>query len=577
MSKEVLVSVVIPVYEVEDYLARAIDSVLAQTLSSIEIILVDDGSTDDSAQICDEYTARYPDTIRVVHKQNEGLGLARNTGAALARGKYLAFIDSDDTIDPTMYASMAAAAEENGCDVVMCDVMIHYVAEDKTTVVSSYPSQTVDLCDYIANGNNITYSVNKLFLREWFSSFAYEKMLFEDIALIPAAMTHCRTLGYVAEPFYHYYRRPNTLSTTVQGALGDVVVAFKLFLERCNPVFREEAVYCAARQIYWNMMQSRVLLKADFITLLHEYEADFLKNSYIRQDKTISRLLPFCSEPVIPERFLCIHLFRPLPDDFLPALTETFPRASVVQADERILSAIPLPESVQHALDTGNISFAEEYVSLYLLYRLGGIVLTPETRAQLTLKTLRTLHVFFGFSSEDTLFTGCFGALKDHYVIRMLLDSYNTPSIVNTACLPLTNRLRDLLTVQFGLRLNGRKQLLHKEVSVLLPSVLAYDMQDGENCAKRADIKVPDGYECVSREVLAFWSARILENWNLYKSLRDTRPNTPPPKPAPPSPRGGISEAELAAHIRQVMDNYEQSTSWRITKPLRALANLFRK
>lgn len=164
---EIKVSVIIPVYQVENYLERAVESVLAQTLREKEIILVDDGSTDASPEICDRYVAAYPDFIRVIHKENEGLGLTRNAGVQAARGKYIGFLDSDDSVEPEMYERLFDKAEQGPFDIVMCDVKIIYVDENKSSIVSSYPEENIDLADYIANGNNITYSVNKLYKTEY--------------------------------------------------------------------------------------------------------------------------------------------------------------------------------------------------------------------------------------------------------------------------------------------------------------------------------------------------------------------------------------------------------------------------
>lgn len=97
------------------------------------------------------------------------------------------------------------------------------------------------------------------------------------------------------------------------------------------------------------------------------------------------------------------------------------------------------------------------------------------------------------------------------------MQSYEGDSIFNQAFLPLKDRIREILLLRFGLRINGRTQLLRQEVRVYLPSVLSYDMQNGENCCKHADIVLPDGMEAVSAKVLKIWSNRILENWNLYK------------------------------------------------------------
>lgn len=112
------VSVVVPVYNVEKYLHQCIDSLLNQTYPNLEIILVDDGSTDNSGKICDEYKDNYPD-IMIIHKQNEGLGFARNSGMAVATSDYVTFIDSDDYADKKMIEELMKPIIENNADTVI--------------------------------------------------------------------------------------------------------------------------------------------------------------------------------------------------------------------------------------------------------------------------------------------------------------------------------------------------------------------------------------------------------------------------------------------------------------------------
>lgn len=115
-----MISVIIPVYQCEKYLSRCLESVLNQTYKELEIILIDDGSKDDSGVICDKY-AEKDGRIRVIHKQNEGVAVARNTGLNIAEGDYIVFVDSDDYIEPCMYQKMISVAGKYNCDVVMCD------------------------------------------------------------------------------------------------------------------------------------------------------------------------------------------------------------------------------------------------------------------------------------------------------------------------------------------------------------------------------------------------------------------------------------------------------------------------
>jgi glycosyltransferase involved in cell wall biosynthesis len=120
MEKQPLISIIVPVYKVEKFLSKCVDSILNQTYRNIEIILIDDGSPDNSPAICDEY-AEKDNRIKVIHQRNAGLAGARNAGLAICRGEYIAFVDSDDYIEPNMMEAMLNAAVNNDCDIVRCN------------------------------------------------------------------------------------------------------------------------------------------------------------------------------------------------------------------------------------------------------------------------------------------------------------------------------------------------------------------------------------------------------------------------------------------------------------------------
>lgn len=119
MVEDVLVSVIVAVYNIEEYLPRCVDSISGQTYRNLEIILVDDGSTDGSGRICDEYAAG-DGRIRVIHKRNGGLSDARNAGLDAATGKYIGFVDGDDWIEPDMYGAMCEACERESAQIAVC-------------------------------------------------------------------------------------------------------------------------------------------------------------------------------------------------------------------------------------------------------------------------------------------------------------------------------------------------------------------------------------------------------------------------------------------------------------------------
>jgi len=133
-------TVIVPVYKTEPYLRRCVDSILGQTFTDFELILVDDGSPDNCPEICDKY-ARSDGRVRVVHQKNGGLGYVRKVGVGLANGEYIAFVDSDDWIETEMYEIMYRTAVDNACDMVICDWKCHYL-ETHTTVAHTQ-SQTL--------------------------------------------------------------------------------------------------------------------------------------------------------------------------------------------------------------------------------------------------------------------------------------------------------------------------------------------------------------------------------------------------------------------------------------------------
>lgn len=227
-----LISVIVPVYNVENYMKKCIDSLLNQTLSNIEIILVDDGSTDTSSKICDEYARKYF-RVKVIHKLNGGLGSARNAGMKEARGKYIGFVDSDDYVSETMYETLLDLAETNKADCAYCEftrfwndtVDVTEQSRKKITVYSgteilnSYlldrvgcsPSEKED-CSYGASvglgifRNDVIQRSKVEFVSE--REFIAEDMIF-DIDFIP----YCKKIVHTNEALYFYRFNPDSLTT----------------------------------------------------------------------------------------------------------------------------------------------------------------------------------------------------------------------------------------------------------------------------------------------------------------------------------------------------------------------------
>ncbi len=213
------VSVIIPVYNVEKYLKMCVDSVLAQTFKDYEIILVDDESTDSSAQICDEYAEKYP-FISVIHQKNKGLGGARNTGIYEAKGDYLLFLDSDDKIHPELLGICEDKIKKYGCDMVFYDLVDTY--EDGTLgdkYSNSYlKANTVLSGELLKPLACTTGACNRIFKKSLFLNNGIEfpeKVWYEDLRIVEKFTPFVNTAYYCNEkPLYYYLQRTGSIMHT---------------------------------------------------------------------------------------------------------------------------------------------------------------------------------------------------------------------------------------------------------------------------------------------------------------------------------------------------------------------------
>jgi len=207
------VSVIVPVYNVEDYLEKCLDSLVNQTLKEIEIIVVNDGSPDNSEKIIGKYAKKYKN-IKAYTKENGGLSDARNYGIKKATGEYLAFVDSDDYVTIDMYEKMYQKAKSGNFDMVVCD--LNYIYEDK--IVKAYSNIDTDTTDIKKTMLNIYPAAwNKIFKKKLFDTgIEFKKgVWFEDVEFIYRLLPSVKTIGVIHEHFNQYVQRAGSITSTV--------------------------------------------------------------------------------------------------------------------------------------------------------------------------------------------------------------------------------------------------------------------------------------------------------------------------------------------------------------------------
>ncbi|WP_404987712.1 glycosyltransferase family 2 protein [Clostridium culturomicium] len=218
------VSVIVPVYNVEEYLAPCLDSLVKQTLQDIEIIVVNDGSPDNSQEIIDRYVKKYPNLVKAMIKENGGQASARNMALEIAKGEYINFVDSDDWVRIDMYENMYKKAKEEDADIVVCnttDYYKDYAVYHKPAEFTNKLKQTPSPC-------------NKLFKRSFIGDLRFPegKMWYEDFTFVTELLMMTDKIARCENDYYQCNcREESTMSNNNSPKNLDILKALDLIIK----------------------------------------------------------------------------------------------------------------------------------------------------------------------------------------------------------------------------------------------------------------------------------------------------------------------------------------------------------
>ena len=254
-----MISVIVPIFNTQKYLNKCIDSICNQTYRDLEIILVDDGSTDDSGKICDEYAGR-DERIKVIHKSNGGLSDARNKGLDVASGEFVAFVDGDDYIHHDMYAILLQTMNDYQADITCCDY--RKVSEDEIITedssigkCTSYSGE--DVIRQIWNDNVKTViQCNKLYKAEIFSNIRYPIGRYhEDTFVIHHILQKCKIYTVVEQKLYYYVQHSESIMSNFKiKRVEDAIDAYKERIDLFKKIGCQEGVSVTKKQIVNELM-----------------------------------------------------------------------------------------------------------------------------------------------------------------------------------------------------------------------------------------------------------------------------------------------------------------------------------
>lgn len=218
-SKEMTLSIIVPVYNVEKHLVHCLESIAAQMCDDYELLLIDDGSTDASGALCDIFAREHPECrVVVIHQPNRGLSAARNAGIDKARGEYLTFIDSDDYIDAhTFDANMRFLLSHPEVDMLEYPIEVHAESPEAHVLTFADETQCADVfADWVLRGGyEHCYACNKIFrARVWRELRFPVGEYFEDVSIMPRVIRECRQVHYSSHGCYRYVMHPGSITTS---------------------------------------------------------------------------------------------------------------------------------------------------------------------------------------------------------------------------------------------------------------------------------------------------------------------------------------------------------------------------
>ncbi|MHA2857023.1 glycosyltransferase [Paenibacillus lautus] len=489
MEKKITVSVIVPVYNVEKYIRKCLDSLVDQTLNDIEIIVVNDGSTDGSQKIIDEYAEKYPYKIISLSKENGGLGEARNFGLEYARGEYIGFVDSDDWVDIKMFEAMHNMTKY-GHDIVICDFMI---VKDGWT--SGYTSKGFRGRDFthrecIINSIDPATACNKLYHRKFFDLIRYTRDWYEDIGTTPILLSYANSIGYLESPMYYYRQRGGSITYSSDRRTLGVINSWERVITNVNREYQAEAIMAVSKSIA-SFLEFKPDFADEFLEFAKSKHDIISSNSYYQEAVKNKSIIDILKTKLIPKKIhyfwfgkgekselvqKCINSWRTFAGDY-----------EIIEWNETNCN-IEENEYVKEAYEAKKWAFVADYFRIKVIHEQGGIYMDTDMEIMNRIDSLRISEAFFAFETRDAVHAGIFGAISGHPLTKRWLDTYKedhfkqSDGSYNTSH-TIVKRLTDILMKNFGVKMSGKYQILKENIKIYPPNVLTIDVYDGKNLA----------------------------------------------------------------------------------------------
>ncbi|MBQ8587540.1 MAG: glycosyltransferase [Oscillospiraceae bacterium] len=290
-------SLIVPVYKVEEYLPKCIESVLAQKHQDFELLLIDDGSPDNCGRICDEYAAKYPEKILAVHQPNGGAGAARNHGIRLSKGEYILFLDSDDSISEDLLSDLASVIEQNPVDLILYGARVIKDEKETGQLHEDVPTeQVIRVKEHPKLYFGVMAPWNRAYKKTLFTENGIDfatKVWYEDIRVVTKILAVSRTAYRLPKPYYRYIQREGSaMNNKNSGRNVEILYAYDDILSwyeerdllqphRAELAFQAVQHILLAATVRVLLIDKKHELIGRFRSYMEEHFPDFRENPYL--------------------------------------------------------------------------------------------------------------------------------------------------------------------------------------------------------------------------------------------------------------------------------------------------------
>ena len=482
------VSIIVPCYNVEKYLEQCVESLVNQTVDNYEVLLIDDGSTDQTPKMCDAFAKKYKNKVKAYHKKNGGLCDARNYGIKKASGKYLMFVDSDDWVTSNFVELPYNKAKE-GYDIVSFDAIEIYDGATEGYHRSNFNGQDQEKKTFILNSTNPSFAWARLYDYRLFKYAMYPdpNIWYEDIATTPVLLSYANKITHIRSDLYYYRQRQGSISHESRNPkiLG-IIKACERSLDMCNKKFLPEVEF-AIYQTMHEFIKFRPEYVEEYVEFIKKYPS-FKENRYIQEKIATHEFDDLFEKKIVPKKIHYVWFGGEKPAEVL-AYIETWkkyaPDYEIIEWNETNCD-VNINNYVKEAYEAKKWAFVADYFRLKVLYEQGGIYLDTDMELKKNIDILRVHELSFPMQT-NSICAGFIAACPQNKYIKEILDGYEEDHFLledgSYNFKIIVERITSVLEKYYSISYNCQT-VKFPDLILYSPDLFTIDVANGKNIAE---------------------------------------------------------------------------------------------